>query len=217
MSHVATRDDTRTRFIYAPVEYRGSDFQGVGFVSSLSLAGARIEKTSVAVSPGTTLGVRFSIFSGSFAHELPGEVVQVTDMGFEVRFLELKPDHLKMLSGMGFAGDPKVERRAAPRVCLLRQTDFWAEGVVGQGVLHDLSSTGARIEEPSSQIERGEEIDLTFALHEDGRPIRIRGTVVRETETGFGVQFIQSDRRLTEWIELAVSQFESETTSLSPR
>ncbi len=96
--HIETGGDPYRRFdLFAPVEYRGSGCEGVGFVRNISFSGARIERASVAVSQGMELGIRFSLFRGSFAAELPSQVVRLTDTGFVVRFLDLNPDHATML------------------------------------------------------------------------------------------------------------------------
>ena len=98
---VETGDDACVRFdLCVPVEYRGSGCEGVGFVRNISRSGARIERSSVTVTQGMMLGIRFSTFLGSFAAELPSQVVRLTDTGFAVRFVELERDQVKMLRAM---------------------------------------------------------------------------------------------------------------------
>ena len=101
------------------------------------------------------------------------------------------------------------ERRGAPRVRLLSHAFFSAGRVEGRGTLYDLSITGAGLKEATPLMKLGTKIRLTFALREDDSPIRIWGKVIRETETGFAVQFIEQDRRLNEWLQLVISQSES--------
>ena len=101
--------------------------------------------------------------------------------------------------------DQLVERRGASRVRLLTHAYFAAGRVEGRGILHDLSITGACINEASPRMKPGTELRLTFALREDDLPVRIRGKVVRETETGFAVEFIKLARGLRELLQRVIS------------
>lgn len=95
-------------------------------------------------------------------------------------------------------------RPRAPRVRLLSHAYFAAGRVEGRGILHDLSITGACINEASPRVKPGTEIRLTFALREHDVPVRIWGKVVRKTETGFAVEFIKLDRSLRESLQRVI-------------
>ena len=101
--------------------------------------------------------------------------------------------------------DQLVEPRGAPRVRLLRHAYFAAGRVEGRGILHDLSITGACINEASPRVKPGIQIRLTFALREQDVPVGIWGKVVRKTETGFAVEFIRLDRSLRELLQRVIS------------
>ena len=90
--YVAPRFD-----LCVPVAYRGPGFEGEGLLGDISSSGARIERASNGVAPGTKLGMRFSFFVGSFARELPAEAVRETESGFAVRFVELKAEDRRLL------------------------------------------------------------------------------------------------------------------------
>jgi hypothetical protein len=103
-------------------------------------------------------------------------------------------------------GHPGPERRATPRVQLLSHVFFSAGRVEGRGVLHELSKTGARVEDTSPRLKPGTTVQLTFALDQEGQPLDISATVVRETESGFGVQFAEINERLELWIQETLSR-----------
>lgn len=102
------------------------------------------------------------------------------------------------------------ERRAAPRIRLLSHAYFSAGRVEGRGVLYDLSATGARIEEATSRIKPGTKIHLTFALDEHDSSVSVSAAVVRETETGFAVHFVDPNQRVKEWVEGFIADQETE-------
>ena len=101
-----------------------------------------------------------------------------------------------------------VERRVEPRLRLLSHAFYWADRVEGRGELSDISMTGALIEEASTPMKPGTELRVTFGLKECGTAIQLRANVVRETETGFAVEFLEMDRLLQEWLDRVTSEFE---------
>jgi hypothetical protein len=105
-------------------------------------------------------------------------------------------------------GHPGPERRATPRVQLLSHVFFSAGRVEGRGVLHEVSKTGARIEDTSPRLKPGTKVQLTFVLDQDGQPMDISANVVRETESGFAVQFTETNERLELWFQEVLSRSE---------
>jgi hypothetical protein len=103
------------------------------------------------------------------------------------------------------APPPRAERRAAPRVRLLTHAYFSAGHREGSGIAFDLSITGARIEEATVRPQTGEAIELVVALGDDDAPLEASGTVVRQTASGFAVQFREVDPRLKDWFERILS------------
>ncbi len=64
------------------------------------------------------------------------------------------------------------------------------------GAVHDISSTGARIENAAVQPEEGTRLRLGFSFYAYALPVPIHGKVVRHTETGgFAVEFQEVDFR----------------------
>jgi hypothetical protein len=82
------------------------------------------------------------------------------------------------------------ERRAALRVKLRGPTEYRNGGVHGHGTVWDISASGALIEEASSPVERGTTLGLRSSFFPGSFEVELKGDVVRHTETGFAVQFV---------------------------
>ena len=67
---------------------------------------------------------------------------------------------------------------------------------------------GARIEEASTPMKPGTKLRVTFGLRECGTAIQLWANVVRETETGFAIQFMEMDPLLTDWLHHVTSAFD---------
>jgi hypothetical protein len=74
------------------------------------------------------------------------------------------------------------------------------------GTLADISVTGARIEEVSLRFKPGTEVRAMFSLIEGCVPVEVGAEVVRETETGFAIEFIRPEPRLKRVIFAAISR-----------
>ena len=85
------------------------------------------------------------------------------------------------------------EKRAAPRVKLRGPTEYRNSGIEGHGTVWDISASGALIEDASALIEQGERIGLRSSFFPGSFDIELRADVVRHTETGFAVQFVELD------------------------
>ena len=81
---------------------------------------------------------------------------------------------------------------------------FTADGVEGRGVLVDLSVTGARIEKATNRVATGTSINLQIAVREDCFPMEIEAEVVRDTESGFAIEFSRVDSRLKNFLEFVL-------------
>ncbi len=96
------------------------------------------------------------------------------------------------------AVEHKAERR---RVRLLDRVVFWSGRVEGAGSLRDLSISGARVDDASAKLKPGTKVELTWGLRENGSPLRIPANVVRETDTGFAVEFLDLSAEVRVWLE----------------
>ena len=67
--------------------------------------------------------------------------------------------------------------------------DYSADDVERSGRLHDLSTSGARLDDVTHPLKPGVKLELRVVLVRGGLPLSLRGKVVRETETGFAVEF----------------------------
>jgi hypothetical protein len=74
------------------------------------------------------------------------------------------------------------------------------------GTLADISITGARIEEASLRFNPGTRLRAMFSLIEGCVPVKVAAQVVRETETGFAIEFIRPEPRLKRVIHAAISR-----------
>lgn len=61
----------------------------------------------------------------------------------------------------------------------------------GIGLLADISTSGALIEETTLQPKLGSEVRLHLILYGDEGPVRMRGVVSRHTATGFAIEITQ--------------------------
>ena len=85
------------------------------------------------------------------------------------------------------------EKRSAPRVKLRGPAEYRNSGVEGHGTVWDISASGALIENASERIEQGERVGLRSSFFPGSFDIELRGDVVRHTETGFAVRFVELD------------------------
>jgi CBS domain-containing protein len=85
---------------------------------------------------------------------------------------------------------------------------FQAGDVEGRGTLEDISVTGARIEQAVPTLKAGTALRLRFAP-DAGLTVELRGKVVRETESGFAVEFTHVPAALKTLLRLQLGQAES--------
>jgi hypothetical protein len=76
----------------------------------------------------------------------------------------------------------------------------------GWGTLSVISVTGARIDDASPRLKPGELVRVMFTLMEKCLPVSVRAKVVRETETGFAIEFVGLEPRLKHMIQMAIAQ-----------
>lgn len=106
--------------------------------------------------------------------------------------------------------DPTIERRVARRLLLLPRAVFsTASGQEGTGLLYDISATGARLEHADPQLSPSTRLRMTFALRGAIAPIEVHAEVVRKTERGFAVQFIDLDGSVEKCLEEALASLET--------
>jgi hypothetical protein len=63
--------------------------------------------------------------------------------------------------------------------------------VRGEGTVWDISASGARIENASEPVSQGTTLGLRSSYYPGSFGVELKGDVVRHTETGFAVQFVQ--------------------------
>ena len=82
----------------------------------------------------------------------------------------------------------RPEKRLEQRFKLRIPVDYEICGIQRKGLLWDISTTGARIEQ-ASQPQLGTQVKLTLAFFPGATPVALLGDVVRLTESGFAVKF----------------------------
>ena len=84
------------------------------------------------------------------------------------------------------------ERRAAPRFSVQVPTEY-ENSHMGSGLTENVSLSGVLIEPASRSIAIQTEIGMRFSFFIGSFGTVFQGTVVRHTEDGFAVQFIDMD------------------------
>ena len=91
---------------------------------------------------------------------------------------------------------PIRDRRSAPRFIFQVPVLLRVGHQSGRGKVHDMSSTGARIENANLEPTEGAKIRLGFRFFENSPPIELNADVVRKTQSGgFCVHFRAVDQR----------------------
>lgn len=102
--------------------------------------------------------------------------------------------------------NPLTERRSAARFDLEGQADYSAVEVEGSGSLHDLSTSGARLDDVTHHLKPGVKLKLRVVLVPGGVPLSLHGRVVRETETGFAVEFTGNTPRTEAVLKTVINE-----------
>jgi hypothetical protein len=100
-------------------------------------------------------------------------------------------------------------RRAKERVAMPVPVEFRGRRTRGRGVIRNISESGALVEEADPLVVSGGRIRLRFAFFEDSLPVELPATVVRETPSGFAVQFAGLDARLRSVLALVIARIRS--------
>ncbi len=98
------------------------------------------------------------------------------------------------------------ERRTAARFDLEGRVDYGALDVEGSGKLHDLSTSGARLDDVTHRLKPGVKLEILLVLVRGGVPLPLHGKVVRETETGFAVEFCGNSPRVKAVLKTVISE-----------
>ena len=89
-----------------------------------------------------------------------------------------------------------AENPIQPRFDLKIHAEYQSTCVRGEGLIWDISETGARIEKASRPVQIGAGLHLEMSLSPGSVPITLSATVVRNTASGFAVRFIHVSERL---------------------
>jgi hypothetical protein len=99
--------------------------------------------------------------------------------------------------------------RHSPRIRTWFETHFSSQRQEGEGVLADVSYTGARVEDTGIQPSVGALAILYVCLPDDTKPFQLEGKVARHTQAGFAIEFENPDEdtrravdRITEMVGL---------------
>ena len=92
------------------------------------------------------------------------------------------------------------EQRIAPRKKVRLTVLCRSGGEQGAGRMVNVSLSGALLEPASIRPEQGATVKLVFASSGEGTSSELRGTVARQTETGFAIQFLAANDGLRELV-----------------
>jgi hypothetical protein len=70
--------------------------------------------------------------------------------------------------------------------------------------VRDLSTTGALIEKPSCRLATGTRLELALTINDEQPPVRLNGQVVRQTNAGFGVEFLDGHDQVKRAMDVAL-------------
>jgi hypothetical protein len=100
----------------------------------------------------------------------------------------------------------EASKRAKERVEMRVPVEFRGRRTQGRGFILNISESGALVEDAEPLVVAGGRIRLRFAFFEDSLPVEIPASVVRETASGFGVQFSGLDARLKSVLALVIAR-----------
>ena len=100
--------------------------------------------------------------------------------------------------------DGRLEGREPQRYQLRIPVEYQSSGGQGKGLLWDISTSGARIEQASVSLQVGTEITLMLAFFPGATPVSLRGEVVRQMESGFALKFLPLEGRVRLLLKVAL-------------
>jgi hypothetical protein len=103
-------------------------------------------------------------------------------------------------------GTGSGNKRAKVRVDMRVPVEFSGRRVRGRGFIRNISESGALVEDAEPLVVAGGRIRLRFAFFAESVPVEIPATVVRETSSGFAVQFAGLDLRMRNVLALVISR-----------
>lgn len=86
------------------------------------------------------------------------------------------------------------------------RVEYQTFSVRGEGLLWDISGSGARIEKASRPMPPGRKLHLELPFFPDSAPVVLSAEVVRTTASGFAVKFLHLNDRLKKLLEVVLPQ-----------
>jgi hypothetical protein len=74
----------------------------------------------------------------------------------------------------------------------------------GEGIIWDISATGLRVEVASASLKPGMHVHLKFSYSDHSEPVIAAAEVVRATDTGFAVRFVNMSSTLQDQLRAAL-------------
>jgi len=93
------------------------------------------------------------------------------------------------------------EIRRSPRIRTWFETHFSSQRQEGEGVLADVSYTGARVEDTGIQPSIGALAILYVCLPDDPKPFQLEGRVTRHTDAGFAIEYARPDQDMRRGVD----------------
>ena len=102
--------------------------------------------------------------------------------------------------------DPAQNRRRKLRIGVRFRAEFHGRRAQGGGVVLNISESGALIGEAQPLLVAGGRIRVRFSFLEDSLPVELPAKVVRETEDGFAISFLDTEPRTKNLLRIAISR-----------
>ena len=188
----STRDEVRS-----VVGLCAGPKQGSGTVHDISVSGARIEYPTFRPLNDSRVELQFSSLPG--APTVLCEVTRQTETGgFCVQFVEMRDGDFSALRDL-VAGREPTQKQRADRIPLRVRAGVEIGGLFSEGVIHDVSMSGARVEGAPVKPRLGAEVTVSFVVSTHSPVVRARGVVTRRTDTqGFAVRFAGTPPKLAQ-------------------
>jgi hypothetical protein len=96
------------------------------------------------------------------------------------------------------------DRRASQRVRVRFPVTFTGRNIQGCAFARNISVSGALLEDAEPLLITGGRIRVRFSLFPESLPIEATAIVVRETENGFAIRFVDMDGRFRSVLRRAI-------------
>lgn len=103
-----------------------------------------------------------------------------------------------------------LEKRVAPRLRLQAAARYSSGPASGEGIVKNMSRSGALIENVSNPLRPGTKVTLHICLVSGAEEMQLSAEVVRETPEGFAIRFVGLESRQATLLSVLLSKASKE-------